>query len=124
MLFYNLYEVNFGFGGTVFSENDVGGRVNEGTKKFQGAESTMDDAMNTTLTLFRKSEFNKPGFQFRQMYLQQMNKNKKKKKKSKEVKDMFSSDSDDDGKSRRNVTKQVDHIVHGITYCVLISNLL
>ena len=53
------------------------------------------------------------------MYLQQINKNKKKKKKSKEVNDMFSSDSDDDGKSRRNVNKQVDHIVHGITYCVV-----
>ena len=27
MLFHNLYEVNVGLGGTVFSENDVGGHV-------------------------------------------------------------------------------------------------
>lgn len=77
----------------------------------------------SSLFQFRKSEFNKPGYQFRQVYLQQINKSKKKKKK-KEVKDMFSSDSDDDdGKSRRSVTKQVDHIVHGITYCVVTLNL-
>ena len=51
MLFHSLYKVSIGFGGTFFSENDIGGTwLNGGTKKISeggGGESAMDDAMVT-----------------------------------------------------------------------------
>lgn len=51
------------------------------------------------------------------MYLQQLNKDKKKKKKKKKEKEpedqMFISDSDDDEKNLRNITKNVDSMIRG-----------
>lgn len=66
-----------------------------------------------------KTDLEKPGFKFRQMYLQQLNKDKKKKKKKKKEKEqedqMFISDSDDDEKNLRNITKNVDSMIRGTT---------
>eukprot|EP00111_Clytia_hemisphaerica_P020134 TCONS_00059342-protein len=64
-----------------------------------------------------KSDFKKPGFQFRQMYLQQMGKKKKKKSKKKSKKkdssDLFSSDSDDElNKSTSSVNKHVNNLLN------------
>ena len=45
-LFHGFHEVSIGFGGTIFSKNDIGEtRLNRGTKKFQEEESTMDDVI-------------------------------------------------------------------------------
>jgi len=60
-----------------------------------------------------KTEFNKPGFQFRQLYKQQMGSKKKKKKKIKEetTSDNLFSDSDDE-KDVKKIKKHVSQIIH------------
>lgn len=72
----------------------------------------------------RKSDFSKPGFQFRQIYLQQVGKKKKSKKKSKKNKkeekpslvsdSLFSSDSENDEKDVRHVSKAVNNVLNSM----------
>merc|ERR1719494_583125 len=72
----------------------------------------------------KKKEYEKPGFQFRQIYLQQLG--KKKKKKEKEVKKSkpkpeeggsvtFMLDSDDESQEVKKVSKRVDSIINSST---------